>query len=449
MIGDARPAERTRESPTAEQACQADLDRIAAHGNWHVYITVDAAGALEAARASDRRRSAGTSFGPLDGVTIGIKDNIDVAGLPTTAGFAAYRNRVAERDAHVVQRLRGAGAVIIGKLNMHEGALGATTDNPAYGRCANPLAPGFTPGGSSGGSGAAVAGGLAAVSLGSDTMGSVRIPAAYCGVWGLKPTRGLVGRSGMVPLSWTLDTIGPLARSAAELSDLIEVMAGFDAEDSDSCETPERWTARIEPCELAGLVLGCPVALETTSCEAAVASAFATLVDRLRRHGVEIRTVEIPGWDPGSVRRDGLLVSEAEAGALLGTELDADPIGFSATFRGLVRYGRQASAERLAAANHRLDLVCLATRRALTDVDALLLPTAPHRAFPHDQPAPVSQADFTALANAAGLPAVAFPIASPDGGLPASAQLIGGRFREGRLLAIADTIDNISRAGEC
>ena len=439
----------TGKDTTAEEACRADLDRIAAHPDWHVYVTVDAVGALAGARASDRRRARGASLGPLDGVTIGIKDNIDVAGLPTTAGFAAYRGRVAERDAPVVERLRRAGAVILGKLNMHEGALGATTDNNAYGRCVNPLAPGCTPGGSSGGSAAAVAGELAAVSLGSDTMGSVRIPAAYCGVWGLKPTQGLVGRSGMVPLSWTLDTVGPLARSAVCLSALVEAMAGYDPEDPQSRETPKRWTARVEACDLAGLVLGCPAAFEMTPCEAAVTAAFAALVDHLRGCGVDLRHVDIPGWNPGSVRRDGLLVSEAEAGALLGTELDADPIGFSAPFRSLVGYGRQASAERLAAAYHRLGRVGVATRRALTGVDALLLPTTPHRAFPHDQRAPVSQADLTALANAAGLPAVAFPIACPDGGLPASAQLIGGRFGEGPLLSIADAITKSAEAGLC
>lgn len=426
--------------PSAEATCRAALDRIAAHPDWHVYVTVDAPGALEAARASDRRRAAGPALGPLDGVTLGVKDNIDVAGLPTTAGFGAFRTRVAERDAAVVRRLRRAGAVILGKLNMHEGALGATTDNPAYGRCANPLAPGCTPGGSSGGSGAAVAGGLAAVSLGSDTMGSVRIPAAYCGVWGLKPTAGLVGRSGGVPLSWTLDTIGPLARGAVDLSALIEVMAGADADDPRSLDAPQGWTARVEGCDLAGLALGLPSAVDAVPCEPAVRAAFAALVDRLRAAGAAVRAVDIPGWDPGAVRRAGLLVSEAEVGALLGPRLDADPAGFSAPFRNLVDYGRRASAERLAGAYHRLDTVGLAARRALAGFDALLLPTTPHRAFPHGQPAPASQADFTALANAAGLPAVAFPIPCPAGGPPASAQLVGGRFREGRLLSIADAM---------
>ncbi len=244
----------------------------------------------------------------------------------------------------------------------------------------------------------------------------------------------------MVPLSWTLDTIGPLARSAGELAELIEVMAGPDCDDPQSRDAPEGWTARVETVDLAGRVFGCPTALESVACEPAVRSAFAALLQVLRSAGADVRTVDIPGWDPGSIRRAGLLVSEAEAGALLGPELDADPLGFSPAFRSLVEYGRRAPAERLASAYHRLERVGLATRRALVGIDALLMPTSPHRAFPHGQPAPASQADFTALANASGLPAVAFPISCPDDGRPVSAQLVGGRFREGRLLSIADAI---------
>ena len=186
---------------------QATLAAIAAaHSRLRAYLHVDAAGACQAAAQSDARRAAGRLRSPLDGLSLAVKDNIDVAGLPTTAGMATRRGRTAERDAFVVQQLRGAGMVLLSKLNMHEAAIGATNDNPFSGRCDNPLRAGQTPGGSSGGSAAAAAAGLCALALGTDTMGSVRIPAAYCGGVGFKPSWGRVSTRGTVACcpAWTL-----------------------------------------------------------------------------------------------------------------------------------------------------------------------------------------------------------------------------------------------------
>jgi aspartyl-tRNA(Asn)/glutamyl-tRNA(Gln) amidotransferase subunit A len=154
----------------------------------HAFIEVTPNTARADANASDARRLAGNNLGPLDGVPVAIKGNIALQGIATTDGTRAFAHRIATQDAFVVTRLRSAGAVIVGTLNMHEGALGATTDNQFWGQCQNPLAPGFTPGGSSGGSAASVAAGIIPLTLGTDTMGSIRIPAAYCGLWGLKPT---------------------------------------------------------------------------------------------------------------------------------------------------------------------------------------------------------------------------------------------------------------------
>lgn len=406
------------------------LDRIAAEdGHIRAFITVARDTAPTEAAEAARRWSAGTAR-PLEGLPVAIKDNIAVAGMPTTDGTAHFANRISGEDAHVVARLRAAGAVILGKLNMHEGALGATTDNTRWGRCINPLKDGYTPGGSSGGSAAAIAAGFVPVTLGTDTMGSVRIPAAYCGLWGLKPTMGLIGNTGLSYLAWTLDTIGPLGRSADDLALMLEAMAGFDPADP---------YAR-EGAQLPELAEGVPITLglpprDTAAEEPEVTRAFDAFLAAARAAGVTVRDVTVEGWDPGRMRRAGLLVSEAEAAHLLAEPLAADAPGLSDGFRAALAYGRDAPAARLVAAYRHLSLMRPAALAALAGVDALILPTAPQRAFPHGTPAPANQADYTALANAAGLPAVAFPI--PAEGLPASAQVVGLPFADRRMIGIA------------
>jgi aspartyl-tRNA(Asn)/glutamyl-tRNA(Gln) amidotransferase subunit A len=424
---------------TSEELASDAIARIReTNGEWHVFTSVSEAAALDEARRSDRRRRDGMHLGTLDGVPVAVKDNIDVAGMVTSGGTGHDFGGPAKKDAGVVARLRAAGAVILGKLNMHEGALGATTDNPVWGRCENPAVPGHTPGGSSGGSGAAVAGGLVAATLGTDTMGSVRIPAAYCGTWGLKPTKGLIGTSGLQYLSWHLDTIGPLANSADDLALMTNLMAGYDRDDPRSLHAPEGWSGQVvDGNSLKGVVIGYPDAAALTECEDAVLAAFELTLKRGQAAGATLRKVVVEGWNPGQARRHGLLVSEAEAGSLLAGDLERNPQGFSEGFRKLLDYGRSASAERLARAYWELDRVKLAFFQCMEGLDALLMPTAPQRAFPHGAAVPANQADFTALANFAGVPAVAFPVPASDGRAPASVQLVGMPFSEGKLLRIA------------
>lgn len=379
--------------------------------------------------------------GALSGMAMAVKDNIAVAGLLRTDGTGAFADRVSERDATVVARLRAAGAEVIGTLNMHEGALGATTDNPFWGRCDNPLAPGHTPGGSSGGSAAAVAAGIVPATLGTDTMGSVRIPAAYCGIWGLKPTRGLVPVTGLSHLSWTLDTIGPLAAIPGDLARVLRVIAGPDADDPDSEAPPEGWDEAAAPGRIR---LGLPDWGHLAACEVGVRDGFAAFLAQLEAAGVELVPDTVPGWSPGALRRAGLLVAEAEAGHLIGAEIDANPDGFSEGFRTAIGFGRNAPGSKVAAAYRSLHLAGRAAHRTLVGVDALILPTAPQRAFAHGHPAPANQADYTALANVAGLPALAFPIPAPDGGLPCSAQLIGPAFSDMALIAIAERLADLA-----
>ncbi len=428
-------------SLTPSAALAACLARIAAHdGAIGAFTSLDADGARAAAAESDRRQASGLVRGPLDGVPVAVKDNIAVAGLPFTGGFGRFRGRVATEDAPVVARLRAAGAVIVGKLNLHEGALGATTDNPHFGRTVNPLAAGYTAGGSSGGSGAAVAACFVPLALGSDTMGSVRIPAAYCGTFGLKPTRGLLSRSGTVPLSWLLDDVGPLARSADDIAEAIHAMRGFDAADEASEEAPEAFTAfGPDLQDLSGIVVGCPDPVREEALEPAIAEGYARARRAVATLGGTLRRLPLSGWHPDMDRRAGLLVSEAEVAAELEPVLAEGRHGFSETFLSMVDYGRRAPVPKLARAFRTVRRAGAAGRRAALEADVILLPTAPQRAFPHDREAPANQADLTALANFAGLPALALPVPADDG-LPASVQLMGRPFSEARLLAVGRTL---------
>jgi aspartyl-tRNA(Asn)/glutamyl-tRNA(Gln) amidotransferase subunit A len=379
-----------------------------------------------------------TGSGPLSGLTLAVKDNVDVAGMPTTVGIAAYANRIATQDAPCVAGLRRAGATILGKVAMHEGALGATTDAPRL--CHNPLRPGFTPGGSSGGSGAAIAAGFADLAIGTDTMGSVRIPAAYCGVVGLKPTAGLVSRTGVVPLSPHLDHVGMLAATPRLAARGLEAMVADDPADPASRPVPDGWRAvPRQPPTITGLRIGLPQPVLSAPMEDAVRTAWNAAGARLGDLGAIIEPVPVPGWDPSPTRRAGLLWIEAEAAALHEGLID-DPAAASPAFRAALDYGRKLTGIRLARARFRLDEARAGILRALDSCDVLLMPTAPQRAFAHGTPVPPDQADFCAIANVAGLPALALPW--PAEGLPASVQLLGRPHAEALLVSLAEALSS-------
>jgi len=406
-------------------------------GDIRAFVAKLPESAYAEAHASDVRRSAGCSLSPLDGVPFAVKDNIAVSGLPTRCGTMAF-NSLAKTDATVVARLRAAGGVLIGTLNMHEGALGATTDNQFWGRCINPLKPGYTPGGSSGGSAAAVAADMVPWTLGTDTMGSVRIPAAYCGLWGLKPSRGRIPNTGMVHLSWTLDTIGPLARDADTLGAIFETLSGPDPTDPISTI---RWSTEILPKSLKGLRFGILDAANLSKCEPVVLSAFADFVDSLTNTGAQLIPIDVIGWSPAELRRAGLLISEVECAEVFGDAVDG--LGLSDNFRAMLTYGKRAEAGRVTRAYQQMQRLSTAFEVAIQDLDGLLLPTAPQRAFSHDQSAPPNQADFTALANVAGAPALTLPLISRDGDLPCAAQIISPQQSDLRLIAIGKLMQSL------
>ena len=380
---------------------EACLDRIERENpRLNAYVAVTAQAAREAAAASATRWRAGRPASAIDGAPIAVKDNIDMAGAVTANGLPGGRG--AEADASVVARLRDAGAVLLGKTNLHEAAFGTTTFNPHWGMTHNPHREGWTAGGSSGGSGAAVAAGLAAAALGSDTMGSVRLPAAYCGCFGLKPTRGTVSPDGVMPLAPSLDHVGPLARTAEDTLALLEVMAGRPGE-------PEgNWY----PVRLA--------AFDRVALEADVADAMPAL---------DLPALDWPGYDAAAARKAGLLVIEAEAFAALGM-----PEGASEELRGFLDYGAKLAPERLAAARETVRGIREDAGARIGDA-VIIAPVAPCGPFPRSRKVPANQAELLAFANLTGLPALAFPCGRMANGMPFALQAIAGPGREAALVA--------------
>ena len=428
---------------TALAATESLLARIERdNARLHAFIAVDGIGAIAAARAADERAARGAALGALDGMPIAIKDNIDIVGLVTTNGCGHFRDNRATADAFVSARLRAAGAVILGKLNMHEAALGATNDNPWYGRCDNPLRTGYVPGGSSGGSAAAVAAGLCTVALGSDTLGSVRIPAAYCGVAGFKPTFGTVSTRGVMPLAWTLDTVGFLAKTVANIRAVAAVATGFDREWPYARRGPRniKFKRAPNPQNLGGTTIGSPSHLDRVGIQSEIMAAFEQAKSDLSRRGATIIDVDFSDYDYTRVRREGLLLCEIEGSVELGEAIARNPDGFSTELRAMLAYGAKQSAVRAAQAYRRLGEIRAIGRRSFAQVDALLLPTAPQVAFAHGTPAPANQADLTSFASILGIPAGCVPYGQGPDGLPASMQIVARAFDDALVLDLMDAL---------
>lgn len=395
------------------------------------YLDVRPALVREQAAAAERRRREGP-IGRLDGVPVAVKDNFDVAGLPTTAGLISRKQRTAQHDAHAVARLRASGAVLIGKTNLDEGALGAATDNPHFGATQNPHRRGYSAGGSSGGSAAAVAAGLATVALGSDTLGSVRIPASYCGVCALKPTHGEISTRGLVPAARRLDAVGILAREVGDLTVLLRVLAGYDADDPRS----RRRRVALSPPDWEPGVLRCGVlpALAAVGVQPEVVAVFEQALAKLEHELGDRRTLDFSDWPWSRMRRAGLLLMEAEMRQTFAEDLDAA----SPAFRAMLDYAARKSASDYVIADRTIDFAVLKARRVFAQVDVLVTPTTPQGAFPLKMKAPDSQADLTAFASLSGCPAVSIPMGTLPDGLPIGMQFVGAPGSDLRLLELAE-----------
>jgi len=393
----------------------------------HAFIRCLPEVALGAAQASDARAAAGASLGAIDGLTVAVKDNIDIAGVPTSAGIGHYRDAMARADAPVVARLRSLGAVMVGKTNLHEAALGATSDNPWFGRCENPLHMGYTPGGSSGGSAAAVAAGLCDFALGTDTMGSVRIPAAYCGVAGFKPTCGALSLEGVVPLSPALDHVGLLAADVSRLALAWHALQGTQSQPS----APGFQGRRV----------GMLHDLLQVEVDDDVARMMEQALACLRDAGATVVEASLPGWEAASIRRDAFVLCEIDGAAVHAQAMARDPEGFSADLRAMFAYGARQGPQKRAQIESRLLAAADTLNNCLGALDLLVLPTCPQAPFAHGAPVPPNQADFTVLANIAGAPAISLPWGSNGAGLPLGLQLIARPGMDAILLRLAALLE--------
>jgi aspartyl-tRNA(Asn)/glutamyl-tRNA(Gln) amidotransferase subunit A len=400
------------------------LARIDRHDSTlRSYIAIDAASARMAADRSLQRIREDVRR-PLEGIPVAVKANIAVRGLELNAGMKAREGIIAAEDAAVVTRLREAGAVVVGTLNMHEAALGAVTDNPFFGRCLNPHGEGRTPGGSSGGSGAAVSAGLCVAALGTDTLGSIRIPSAYCGVFGLKPTTGAIADAGLVPLSARFDAIGPIARSMDDLSILTNVLVNPDL------SVAMRRSRFLLLDGLGGV-----------ACEPEVARAFDAAVATLPG---EKELLSLPAAC-GEVRTSAFVLAARDLAVHLVDLGEARCEAFSEELAYLIDFAVMRDAADVRQDAARVAETARIVRAEIGDNGILLMPTAPQTAFAQGTRAPSNQADFTALANVAGLPSISIPIGFGKDSMPVGMQLVGPPGGEAMLVAHARMINDAVR----
>jgi aspartyl-tRNA(Asn)/glutamyl-tRNA(Gln) amidotransferase subunit A len=454
---------------TCEDVCAQALDRITRlDPPLHAFQHVAAARALARARALDR---AGRPTGPLHGVPVALKDNIAVSGMTTTAGSRILEHYVPPVDATVVSRLERAGAVIIGKTTCDEFAMGSSTENSAFGPARNPWALDRTPGGSSGGSAVSVAAGLAPIALGSDTGGSVRQPASFCGVVGIKPTYGRVSRYGLIAFASSLDQIGPFGRSVADAALCLEVIGGEDPLDATTARRPVPRLLDALSGHVEDLRIGVPEHLLATGVDEDVRGAFQDSLRAFERIGVRIQPIELPHSHAGIPVY--YLVATAEASSNL-ARYDGVRYGLrapgaaslEALYEGTRRAGFGAEVKRrillgtyvLSAGYYeayyrKAQQVRTLIRRdfdhVFASVDVVALPTSPVPAFRLGErtgdPLQMYLADvFTVGAPLAGLPALSVPGGFTSTRLPVGLQLIGRAWDEATLVRLADAYERVT-----
>ena len=453
---------------TSRQATQAYLDAIAAaDGDVAAYLTVTGPEALAAAEASDARRAAGKALGPLDGVPCGIKDNICTKGVRTTCASKMLEHWIPPYDATVMTALQKQGAVMLGKLNMDEFAMGSTTENSAFKATHNPRALDRVPGGSSGGAAAAVAADEAVFTLGSDTGGSIRQPAAFCGVVGMKPTYGLVSRYGLVAFASSLDQIGPLTKTVWDNALVLQAIAGQDHNDSTSVAAPADYLTGIAD-GVKGMKFALPKEFLSEALAPDIAAALRKTADRLTALGAAVEEVTMPELDKALPAY--YVISSAEASSNLArfdgvkygfraqnfTDIhslykETRSQGFGAEVKRRILLGSYVLSAGYYDAYYKKALEVRALIKAAFDkvfeqYDAVLSPVAPTTAYKLgekvDDPLAMYLGDvYTVPVNIAGLPSLSLPCGQDREGLPIGLQLIGKPFGEAALYRAGYTLE--------
>ncbi len=421
-------------------------------GSLNSYITLLGEEARSVARERQAEAMSGKLRGPLHGIPVAIKDIIHVKGVRTTAGSRIMADFVAREDAAVVTRLRRAGAIILGKTNCHEFAWGGTNINPHFGDCHNPWDLARITGGSSGGSAAAVAAGLCAAALGSDTGGSIRAPAHLCGIVGLKPTFGLVSRRGVVPLSWSLDHVGPMTRCVEDAAVMLGALAGRDEKDPQTVDRPVTDYAGALTEEIRGVRVGLPREYFYEALDFQVEKAVGAAVKTLEGLGAEVKDVSFP-----CVREAfsiGRVIHMAEASAYHERWIRTRPQDYGHDVRLRLEQGRLFLATDYLRAQQARTVVSREYARLMERVDVLVLPTSPI-------PSPLIEGEevvlggqrvdahgavarFTRAFNLVGAPTISVPCGFTGSGLPIGLQVAGRLFDDVTVLRVAHAYERAS-----
>jgi len=445
-IVDLAPRVRQREISPVEltQACLERIEKL--NPKWNAYITVTAEEALAAARAAENEIAHGEWRGPLHGIPVAVKDLIDTAGTRTTAGSALFEHRVPSEDAEVVRRLRQAGAVILGKNNLHEFAYGGSSLVSFFGDVHNPKNAAYIAGGSSGGSAAAVAARLGYAAIGTDTAGSIREPAALCGCVGLKPTYGRVSARGVIPLSWSLDHVGPLAATVGDAAIVLQAIAGYDALDPCSANVPvaDYVSGLRDP--LGNLRVGVPRQYFYDDLDDEVRAAVERALAVIGTAVAEVREVQI------EVSSDRT-VQGAESYAYHADYVARTPELYQAETLRRIRSGEKYSAAEYIQRRRELEEERRRVHKIFAEVDLLVTPTtpipAPAIADLKKDVAALRPAELTLLRNTRpfnvwGLPAISVPCGFTKGGLPIGLQIAGPWWREDLVLRLAYAYEKAS-----
>ena len=426
---------------------QACLKRIANYNALlNAFVTVTEEQALVAAREAEAEQRRGRWRGPLHGIPIALKDNIDTAAIRTTAASELFRGRIPSEDAEVVRRLKAGGAILLGKTNLHEFAYGGSSSITYFGPVHNPWALDRIPGGSSGGSAAATATGSCFGSLGTDTAGSVRIPACYCGIVGFKPTYGRVSNRGVIPLSWTLDHVGPICRTVEDAALMLGVIAGYDEQDTTTVNVPVpdySRDLRTHPSKLRLAIARTPY---FDDLDPEIAKAVETAIEVLKRLTASVSEVTLPlaGFLPGDQFSN---LRAVEAYAYHAEWVTKSPEKYQRVTRDrIIQLSAGVRAADYVQARRQLDRLRREIKSTFSNVDLLITPTMGRPPVPIEESATFEAVPTrnTAPFDIFGLPTISVPCGFMSAGLPIGLQIIGAPFAESRVLALAHAYEQVT-----